>query len=281
LVGWVANLPRKRQSFQPIGEIMPTIAAIAAFLEEVAPVQTAEEWDNVGLLLGNRDHEAHRVMTCLTVTPTTVAEAIEQGVRLIVAHHPMPFHALKRITADTPVGRMLGDLMAASVAVYSAHTAYDSAQIGVNQRLAIGLGLRGVSPLLPRPGGQGAGRTGWLADPVPLLELADRLKRFLAIDRLQMVGNPSQTVRTIAIACGAADEFLQAAKQSHADAIVIGETRFHTCLDAEASGIAMLLPGHYASERFAMDALAEVLAKKFPDAKVWGSRQERDPLQWG
>jgi putative NIF3 family GTP cyclohydrolase 1 type 2 len=111
--------------------------------------------------------------------------------------------------------------------------------------------------------------------------LADRLKRFLAIDRLQMVGNPSQTVRTIAIACGAADEFLQAAKQSHADAIVIGETRFHTCLDAEASGIAMLLPGHYASERFAMDALAEVLAKKFPDAKVWGSRQERDPLQWG
>jgi len=260
---------------------MPSIALIAAFLEQIAPARLAEPWDNVGLLLGDRNQKADRVMTCLTVTPTTVAEAIQQEATLIVTHHPMPFHAVKRITTDTAVGRLLGDLIAARVAVYSAHTAYDSAEVGVNQRLAIGMGLRGIAPLIPHPDGQGAGRFGWLVEPVTLRELADRLKRFLAIERLQMAGDPSQSVRTVAIACGAADEFLDAARQNHCDAIVIGETRFHTCLDAEANGIGLLMPGHFASERFAMDAMAEVLAKKFPEAKIWASRLERDPLRWG
>ena len=86
-----------------------------------------------------------RVMTCLTVTPNVVAEAVEAKVDLIVTHHPMPFHAIKRLTPDTPTGQMLLDLIAARVAVYSAHTAFDSAANGINQRLARGLDPRAVS----------------------------------------------------------------------------------------------------------------------------------------
>ena len=72
---------------------MPTVAAIAAFLEQVAPFRLAEEWDNVGLLVGRRDQNVAKAMTCLTVTPASAAEAVEVGADLIVSHHPTPFLA--------------------------------------------------------------------------------------------------------------------------------------------------------------------------------------------
>lgn len=259
---------------------MPTIAAIAAFLEEVAPFRLAEEWDNVGLLVGQRNQPVEKIMTCLTVTPASAAEAIEAGADLIVTHHPMPFRPVQRLTSDTTVGQILLDLIAAHVAVYSSHTAFDSAAQGVNERLAAGVELQDVVPLAPHAEGQGAGRQGRLADAISLGELADRLKRFLRIERLQMVGEPERLVRTVAIACGAADELLDAARTNRCDAMVIGEARFHTCLEAQAAGIGLLLPGHFASERFAVECLAEVLEREFPTVEVWASRRENDPIRW-
>ena len=257
---------------------MPTIAAIAVFLEQLAPARLAEDWDNVGLLVGDRGRNVTKLMTCLTVTPASAAEAIESGVELIVTHHPMPFAATRRLTADTTVGRLLLDLIVARIAVFSAHTAFDSAGEGINQRLAAGLQLRGIAPLAPHAEGQGTGRWGWLADPLSLGQLASRLKQFLAIERLQLVGKLEQTVRTVAVACGAAGELLDAAQQNGCDAMVVGEARFHTCLEAEALGIGLLLPGHFASERFAMECLADVLARQFSDVQVWPSRREKDPI---
>ena len=259
---------------------MPTVTAIAAFLEQVAPFRLAEEWDNVGLLVGHRTQKVERLMTCLTVTPSSAAEAIEERADLIVAHHPLPFRAVERVTSDTTVGRLLLELIAARIAVYSPHTAFDSAADGVNERLAAGLGLRGAAPLVPHPEGQGAGRWGRLSEATTLGELAQRLKKFLSIERLQMVGRSEQSVRTVAIGCGAADELLAAAAANHCDAMVLGEARFHTCLEAEALGIGLLLPGHFASERFAVERLAEVLGQQFHDVEVWPSRRETDPVQW-
>jgi dinuclear metal center YbgI/SA1388 family protein len=258
---------------------MPTVAAIAAFLEEVAPFRLAEEWDNVGLLVGNRHDAVQKLMTCLTVTPASAAEAIEAGADLIVTHHPLPFVAMKRLTTDSTAGRLLLDLIVARVAVYSSHTAFDSALQGVNQRLADGLELRGVAALVPHAEGQGTGRWGWLEQSITLTELAERLKRFLAIERLQMVGQPERPIRTVAVGCGAADELLDAAGANGCDAMVLGEARFHTCLEAEAAGIGLLLPGHFASERFAVESLAEMLGRQFPEVQVWASRRESDPIR--
>ncbi|MBN1395032.1 MAG: Nif3-like dinuclear metal center hexameric protein [Pirellulales bacterium] len=260
---------------------LTTVAQIAALLEELAPPRLAEEWDNVGLLVGDKNREVEKLMTCLTVTPAVAAEAVEQGADLIVAHHPIPFVATKRLTSDTTVGRLLLELMAARIAVYSGHTAFDSAGEGINQLLAEGLELREIVPLTPHPEGQGTGRWGRLDEPVPLGDLAGRLKRFLRIERVQIVGRIGHLVRAAAIGCGAADELLAAAVANDCDAMVLGEARFHTCLEAEARGISLLLPGHFASERFALERLAGAIAARFPKLNVWASRSERDPLQWG
>jgi putative NIF3 family GTP cyclohydrolase 1 type 2 len=125
----------------------------------------------------------------------------------------------------------------------------------------------------------GAGRFGRLPAATKLAALADRGKAFLRIERLQTVGDLHQDVQWIAVACGSAGEFLEPARRRGCDALVTGETNFHTCLEAEATGMALLLPGHYASERFAVERLAEVLAGQFPELQVWASRKERDPIQ--
>lgn len=259
---------------------MTTIHEITVFLEQFAPANLAEEWDNVGLLVGDGRREARKVMTCLTITPDSAAEAVEEKADLIVTHHPLPFIALKQLTTDTTPGRLLWDLIAARISIYSPHTAFDSAREGVNQRLAVGLGLRGIQPLVPVDEGLGAGRWGWLEEPLTLAQLCERLKMFLHIDRLQVVGDPARSIRTVAAACGAADELLGAAQANGCDSMVMGEARFHTCLEAEAIQIALLLPGHFASERFAVECLAEVLAKQFPQLKIWPSRREHDSLRW-
>ena len=256
------------------------VAQIAAFLESYAPPRLAEAWDNVGLLVGDAAAPAERVMSCLTVTPESAAEAIERRANLIVSHHPLPFSPLKRLTTASTVGRLLLDLIAARVAVYSPHTSFDSAAQGINQRLAEGLELSEIRPLMPHPDGQGAGRCGELRPAVTLTALAVRLAAFLNIDGMQLVGRPDQRVSRVAIGCGAAGEFLVAAQEQGCDAMVLGETRFHTCLEAEALSIALLLPGHFASERFGVERLAEVLADQFPALEVWPSRRERDPLRW-
>jgi len=273
---------------------MPSVADVAAFLEQFAPRRLAEDWDNVGLLVGRRRQDIRRLMTCLTVTPQSAAEAVDQGAQLIVSHHPMPFLAAKRLTDETTVGRLLLELIGAGVAIYSPHTAFDSAPQGINQRLAEGLGLQSIAPLIPlsngvesnampphcNGGALGTGRFGSLPTPVSLDELADRLKKFLAIERLQVVGEPSQNVRIVAVGCGAADELLDFARRQGCDAMVLGEARLHTCLEAQARGVGLLLPGHFASERFAVEQLAEAIARQFPDIQVWPSRRETDPLRW-
>jgi dinuclear metal center YbgI/SA1388 family protein len=260
--------------------VMAVVSDIAAFLDQFAPAELAEDWDNVGLLVGRSRKAVARVMTCLTVTPSSAAEAVREKADLIVTHHPMPFVATKRLTDADPAGRMLLDLIGAGIAVYSPHTAFDSARQGINQRLAEGLQLRGISPLIPAEDGLGTGRWGWLTDACALGELAERVKQFLAIDSLGRVGPADMPIRTVAIGCGAAGSLLSEARRAGCDAMLLGETSFHTCLEAEASDMGLLLTGHFASERFAVEALADILAERFSDVEAWASRDERDPVCW-
>jgi dinuclear metal center YbgI/SA1388 family protein len=126
---------------------MATVSDVMSVLQTLAPLSLAAEWDNVGLLLGDQQASVQRVMTCLTVTPDSVAEAVEANAQLIISHHPILFRAAKKLTTSTPEGRMILNLAQAGIAVYSAHTAFDNAVGGINDQLAEKLGLAQVRPL--------------------------------------------------------------------------------------------------------------------------------------
>src|SRR5438477_2583544 len=120
---------------------MVTVAVVVDTLRQLAPLELAADWDNVGLLLGDPAAPVQRILTCLTVTPEVAAEAVEGGYQLLVTHHPILFRGVKRLTTATPEGRSVLALARAGVAVYSPHTAFDNTHAGINERLAGRLGL--------------------------------------------------------------------------------------------------------------------------------------------
>jgi len=260
------------------------IQQVCETLDQFAPTRLAEEWDNVGLLTGDRTAECKRIMTCLTVTPESAAEAIEQQASLIVSHHPLPFRPLKRLTTDNTPSRMVWELARANVAIYSPHTGFDSAMEGINQSLAEKIGLEQIKPLKLIPDDEqnlGAGRTGRLTgDGQSYSTFVESVKAAFGKQAIKVVGQPDRVVKKVAVACGSGGSFLNDAIFAGCDTFVTGEAQFHSCLEAQAANMNLVLLGHYDSERFAVENLANRLASKFGGMKIWASTKESDPIQW-
>ncbi|MDP1559981.1 MAG: Nif3-like dinuclear metal center hexameric protein [Pirellulaceae bacterium] len=284
---------------------MITIGEVDAALRLWAPSCLAESWDNTGLLLGDPLAPAVNVMTCLTITPCVVAEAIRRETSLVVTHHPLPFRPIRGITTTDDTGRLLWHLASHRVGVLSLHTRYDSAAEGINQQLAESMQLENIQALEPKYDSLGSeglevgessgacetdpqarflaigrGRWGSYTSPRSIPEIAAILKQTLRIEHLQHVASGHQQIRTVAIGCGSAGEFVKDARRLGCDLLVLGETTFHTCLEAQAAQVDLLLLGHFASERFAQEVLAQRLAQRFPAINVWCSDAETDPIRW-
>lgn len=122
---------------------------ITSLIEKLSPRKLAEDWDNIGLLVGNPAGPINGVMLALDVTPEVVQEAVTLGANLIISHHPIIFRPLKNIREDNPHGRLVSDIIRNGIQVYCAHTNLDNAGEGVNQVLAQKLGLTDIQVLNP------------------------------------------------------------------------------------------------------------------------------------
>ena len=268
------------------GSPATSVADVVAVLDRLCPPQLAESWDNTGLLLGRRTDPVDRLMTCLTLTGDVAYEAVDRGVSIVVTHHPIFFGGIKTLTDDTREADGVLQLARRGIAVYSPHTAFDSAPRGINWWLTDQLGLEGVQPLAPDADDPtvGSGRIGSLPTRTPLAELGRRLSEAVGTPGLHEVDGRSETrsdgVRVVAVACGAAGSMLDSAIASGAECFITGEIRFHDALKARSNGISLLIPGHYATERRATAWLAEQLAGELPTVNCLTSEIETDPLQW-
>lgn len=260
---------------------MANVSEMVRYLKSIAPLEIAAEWDNVGLLLGDPQLEVKRVMTCLTLTPSVVDEAIAKGVNFIVTHHPILFRGMKSITTSNPEGLSIWKLIQNGVSVYSAHTSFDNTRNGINDLIAARLGLKEIGPLRKatdiNPFGEG--RIGSLAARVPLRQFAELVRKVTKADTIQISGNPDKEVGTIAIACGAGGEFLRDASKMRAHVFLSGEVRFHECLSAIAGGMAVCMTGHYASERLGIEALAERIREQLTGVDALCSENDLDPIR--
>ena len=267
---------------------MTTVRELTQWMEITAPGRLSEEWDNTGLLLGDLQREVHRVMTCLTLTPESADEAIGEQADLVLCHHPLPFRPLKCITTADPTGRLLWELASHTVSVYSPHTSWDSAPEGINAQIANLLGLRNSLPLRPEKcssmstsdesSALGSGRFGDLDSFLDLDAFAKLVATQIPNCRLRGV-DCRRRIRRVGIACGSGGSLLSLAVMQGCEVFLTGEATFHQCLEARAAGVSMLMIGHFASEKFAMDRLAQMCKQQFPGLEVWGSRSEQDPVR--
>ncbi|MFF5171879.1 Nif3-like dinuclear metal center hexameric protein [Micromonospora sp. NPDC000089] len=246
--------------------VPPTVADVVAELERRYPTAWAQEWDRVGLVLGEPTDPVRRVACVVDVVPETVAEALAVGADLIVAHHPLLLRGVSSVAPTTFKGRIVHDLIRAGVALYVAHTNADVASPGVSDALAARFGLTDLRPLSrPEPGepaageGRGIGRIGRLPAPLTLAELTRHAAAVLPGTAwgVRAAGDPGRIVRTLAVSGGSGDAFLGAATAAGVDAFLTADLRHHPAGEhLAAGGPALLDAAHWATERPWLDDLA-------------------------
>ena len=129
-----------------------TVKEVMNVLEELAPLHYAEEFDNVGLLVGNKNQDVTGVLVTLDTLEDVVDEAIEKQLNLIVSFHPILFKGIKKLTGKTYVERVIIKAIQNNIAIYSMHTALDNSPQGVNAKICEVLGLENPKILIPKKG---------------------------------------------------------------------------------------------------------------------------------
>ncbi|MEJ3747334.1 Nif3-like dinuclear metal center hexameric protein [Actinomycetes bacterium KLBMP 9797] len=260
----------------------PRVSDVQAELERRYPVAWAESWDRVGLVLGEPDAPVRRVLCVVDCVPETVAEAVDAGADLVVAHHPLLLRGVSSVAPTTYKGRIVHQLIKRDIALYVAHTNADVANPGVSDALAARLGLRDLRPLRPAPDatdGRGTGRVGRLPAPMTLAELTRRASAALPATAwgVRAAGPPDRVVSTVAVCGGAGDSFLADAKAAGVDAYLTADLRHHPVSEYLADGgPALLDAAHWATERPWLDDLAAHLRATF-DVTTVVSDVDTDP----
>jgi len=247
-----------------------------ALVDARYPERDAQVWDATGLQVGDPDDPVSAVLVCLDVTPETLAEAADVGAELVLAHHPLLFRPLARLTPATAPGRLALHAARHRIAVLAAHTNLDAAVPGTSDPVADLLGLVDSVPLQPLAalpgvgtgagagGSQGArrkgiGLVGELAPPRTLGALAAAVRDGLPAPHLRVAGDLDALVTRVAVCGGAGDALVDAARAAGAQALVTGDLRHHVALDARTLGMAVVDAGHHATEAAALPRLAAEL----------------------
>ena len=231
----------------------PTVGQIESCMNMLAPFDTAEDFDNVGLLLGRRDTPVTAVLVALDATLAVAEEARRLGAQLIVTHHPLFFHARRNLVEEDLEAQTVCRLVRDGIALISAHTNLDQTALSGSAFAARALGLENIRQ-------EKYLFLGDVPAPEEAASLARRAGEVLAAP-IRIYGDSSRTVRTLAIAGGAYDEGYVRARELGAQALLTGEVRHHNALAAAMEGFVLMDGTHYGTERILVPPLAASLQK--------------------
>lgn len=228
------------------------LSNIVAFAQQIAPFETAAEWDNVGLLVGSPEWEADRVLLALDITPDVVEEACEKGAKLIISHHPVIFSPLHTLCPDHAVYL----LAKYDIAALCLHTNLDRAEQGVNTALGAALELKNTT-LYP----DDYLLVGEPQEPCSAEQFAAFIKEKLHAPSVRFTEG---MVTRVAVSSGGGGEGVELAATYGFDAFVTGEMKHHQYLYAKERRISAFDAGHFSTEDVVIAPLKDRFAAAFP-----------------
>lgn len=256
---------------------MAVVSDVRDYLDRQAPFDTALSFDNCGILVGDPEAEVRKALVCLDVTEEIAEEAEQCGAELIVSHHPVIFHGMKRILK----GDLVYLLIRKGLTVLSAHTNLDMAEYGVNYQLAAYCGIEmNTLHRLPQDTerqSDGFGLAGVLEAPMEPEEYALFIKQALSGKSVKFT-NGGHRIKTAAVSCGAGSYLLDDVIHAGVDALVTAEVKHHELLAAKAAGLTVIDAGHYETEQVIITPLAEELAARFPEISFYTAGE--NPAQY-
>lgn len=234
---------------------------IINILEKKFPRTNAEEWDNVGLLIGDYDKEIKKIQFSLDATLESIESAISENVDMLITHHPIIFKPIKEVNEQNILGKKIRDLIKNDINVYSIHTNLDSSVDGLNDYILKNIGISKYKILeLDEEKNCGIGRVFKLEEEKNLKDFIEELKLKLKILNLRVISNDlSKKIKKVALINGSAMSYWKKAKKENVDLFITGDVAYHDALDALENGLSMIDFGHYESEHFFHEILVEEL----------------------
>jgi dinuclear metal center YbgI/SA1388 family protein len=279
----VRPVPLKNMS---LGCIVPaTVADIINVMSAIAPPNLAEDWDNVGLQVGRLDWSVNRVWIALDPSPDVVSAACQSQVNLLITHHPLIFRPLNFVDFDSAIGSAICMAAKNKLAIFAAHTNFDSAVDGLNDILARRIGLSRLQPLVKSEDSQndgGLGRVGEFTKPLDLKSFALYVKKKLGLVSLKVAGDLTMIISKVAVCTGSGSSLIRNFFSSGAQVFISGDLHYHDAKEALPKNLGLIDIGHFASEQLMIEVLAERLSRLLTDDQfsvtVEACRLEKDPF---
>lgn len=251
---------------------MTTIKDISNYIETFAPLETAMDFDNVGLIVGDKNTEVTKVLVSLDITPEVVFEAEKLGCELIISHHPVIFSPIKRMSAnDTPYL-----LASKGISALCMHTNLDlSDTFGVNTCLADAIGVENIV----RADVGECLFVGSLSQEINMSDFAQNVKSALGCNGLRYT-DVKQTVKKVGVASGSGGSDIFDAAKTDIDVLVTGEIKHHEINFANEAQINIIDVGHFKSEDVVISPLINRLSEEFSDITFTKSTTYSDKIKF-
>lgn len=231
---------------------MATVREIYNFIDTMAPFNSAEELDNSGLLVGDKDKTVNKIIFALDCTEDVIKQAVSCDADLIVTHHPVIFKPISEISADSLVYKLIKN----DLSIICAHTNFDKAINGVNDILCNAVELQNVIHI-----DSACLNIGELTSEMNSNEFAQHIKSKL--NGVVRYNSIEKTIKKVAVCSGSGSDYLSFAKELQCDALLTGDGSHHSFLDADEMGVLLVCAGHFETENIAIKPLADKIKNNF------------------
>ena len=257
------------------------IRDIVAPIEAFAPLSLQESCDNAGLVVGCLEDEVQGgVLLAVDVTEAVIEEAVEKGCGLIITHHPIIFHPLKRLNSASVVERCVEKAIRNGIALYACHTNLDSAVGGMSWRVGEMLGLQGMEVLQPSADGvNGFGVVGTLPNSRSEQQFMSDVRSTFSVEVLRHSALLGKEVKRVAICTGAGASLMADAKRSGCDVYLTSDLKYNDFYTPDNNFVVVDM-GHFESEFCAISILFDILSKNFINFATHKSAQSENPVHY-
>lgn len=239
-------------------------------LNNLAPFDTALQWDNVGLLVGEGNNIVNKILVSLDVTDEIIEQAISENVNLIVTHHPLIFKPIKNVTDKTPLGSKVIKLLKNNISLCSAHTNLDMSNNGTNDVLFDILELCNKQPLFPlNENFLSLGRIGYIKEQMYFYDYIQFIREKLNLNTVTFVGN-NDLIKKVGICTGSASnpEYFLQAKKMDCHIYISGDLTYHNAQFADDINLKVIDATHFGTESITVPFLANYILEHLNEVEV-------------
>ena len=251
---------------------------ITNIIEKWSPLEQAETFDNVGLLVGNKNNIVKKALITIDATEDVIDEAINNKCDLVITFHPIIFSELKQITDKTYVERVVKKALKNNINIYAVHTNLDNNPIGVNYKIAERLSLNNTSLLFKKDDNEfGMGMIGDLDEELNEIEFFEFLKLKMNVKHIKHSPLLGKKIKKIAVLGGSGSFAIEEAINQKANCYVTADLKYHDYFKAEKK-IILADIGHYESEHFTKQLILDFLNEKIPKFACIISKTNTNPV---